>query len=77
MKVIVVAVLALTSFAYAEVEKELPVPGNTAYGYLKNIGIPEAERIRAAEESFLNRLRIVGGVPAGIGQYPYQVCCFR
>ncbi|CAH0625508.1 unnamed protein product [Chrysodeixis includens] len=41
---------------------------NTAYGYMKNIGIPLAEKIRKAEESS----RIIGGVPAALGQYPYQ-----
>ncbi|CAH2041379.1 unnamed protein product, partial [Iphiclides podalirius] len=49
------------------------VPDNhNAYGYLKNIGIPEAERIQKAEEAYLSGSRIVGGVPAALGQYPYQ-----
>lgn len=42
---------------------------NAAFGYIKNIGIPLAEKIRKAEESS----RIIGGVPAALGQYPYQV----
>lgn len=70
MKVFVVAFLALASIACAKVV--IPtIPGNTAYGYLQNYGIPEAERIRKAEESAASR--IVGGVPAGLGQYEYQV----
>ncbi|XP_022826482.1 brachyurin-like [Spodoptera litura] len=43
---------------------------NSAYGYIQNIGIPEAERIRKAEE--LGASRIIGGVPAALGQYPFQ-----
>ncbi|KAJ8719659.1 hypothetical protein PYW08_011834 [Mythimna loreyi] len=64
MKTFVIACLALASFACAEES----LNGNTAYGYLENVGIPAGERIKAAEE----RSRIVGGVPAGPGQYPYQ-----
>ncbi|CAH0686216.1 unnamed protein product [Spodoptera exigua] len=41
-----------------------------AYGYIQNIGIPEAERIREAEK--LGASRIIGGVPAALGQYPFQ-----
>lgn len=41
-----------------------------AYGYMTNIGIPEAEIIRKAEKA---GPRIVGGVPATLGQYPFQV----
>lgn len=65
---IAVAFFALASFACAD---EV-ISGNTAYGYLANIGIPEAERIRQAEEKG-EVSRIVGGVPASLGQYPYQV----
>lgn len=68
MRSFVVVALALACVAYADSE----VPGNTAYGYLANIGIPEAERIRQAEEK-AEASRIVGGVPAALGQYPYQV----
>nr|ACR15969.2 serine protease 17 [Mamestra configurata] len=67
MKIFVITCLALASFACAEES----LFGQTAYGYLKNVGIPEGERIKAAEEKFLSS-RIVGGVPAGQGQYPYQ-----
>uniref|UniRef100_A0A2H1VW13 SFRICE_013424 n=1 Tax=Spodoptera frugiperda TaxID=7108 RepID=A0A2H1VW13_SPOFR len=41
-----------------------------AYGYIQKIGIPEAERIRKAEQ--LGASRIIGGVPAALGQYPFQ-----
>lgn len=46
--------------------------GITAYGYHSKFGIPEAERIKSEEES-LNNSRIVGGVPAAVGQYPFKV----
>ncbi|XP_013197969.1 brachyurin [Amyelois transitella] len=73
MKFFVVTLLAVASTAYGlNVEHAIP-DGNTAYGYLKNIGIPRAEQIRKAEEAYLNDAsRIVGGVPAALGQYPYQ-----
>lgn len=71
MKLLVILV-ALAAFVGAETES-LAVDNNTAYGYLKNIGIPEAERIQKAEEALLSGSRIVGGLPAAAGQYPYQV----
>lgn len=45
---------------------------STAYGYLKNYGIPRAKEIRKAEEQLANS-KIIGGLPAGLGQYPFQV----
>ncbi|CAG4945667.1 unnamed protein product [Parnassius apollo] len=46
---------------------------NTAYGYIKNYGIPLAERIRKAEEEYQNgHIRIVGGSAASLGQFPWQ-----
>lgn len=68
---IILALFGVAGLAQAESVTE--ATGNTAYGYIKNYGIPEAERIRAAEEKYLEQTRIVGGVPAGAGQYPYQV----
>lgn len=69
MKFLVV-LLAVASLAHGKV---LSVPDNhSAYGYLKN-SIAEAERIRSLEEKIQAESRIVGGVPAGSGQYPYQV----
>ncbi|KAL0878868.1 hypothetical protein ABMA27_003879 [Loxostege sticticalis] len=68
MKFLVV-LLAVASLAHGKV---LSVPDNhSAYGYLKN-SIAEAERIRSLEEKIQAESRIVGGVPAGSGQYPYQ-----
>ncbi|XP_075976582.1 brachyurin-like [Anticarsia gemmatalis] len=64
-----VVLLALASFAYADYTPGLD---NTAYGYFEKYGIPEGERIRKAEEAYLSQQRIVGGLPAGAGQYPYQ-----
>ncbi|KAJ8720274.1 hypothetical protein PYW07_012317 [Mythimna separata] len=60
--------LLFGTLVYSE-DVERPFGFSPAYGYMKNIGIPEAERIRKAEEV---GLRIVGGVPAAIGQYPFQ-----
>ncbi|XP_072931549.1 collagenase-like [Epargyreus clarus] len=71
MKFIVV-LLALATFSSADITPPDYAP-NTAYGYLERYGIPAAERIRKAEEEFLNNpARIIGGVPAGLGQYPYH-----
>ncbi|CAH2090401.1 unnamed protein product [Euphydryas editha] len=42
------------------------------YGYLTKYGIPEAERIREAEEKILTNGRITGGSPASTGQFKYQ-----
>ncbi|CAG4952863.1 unnamed protein product [Colias eurytheme] len=67
MQVLAVLLVGLLSVAYADVD---PL-SNTAYGYLTRFGIPEAERIRKAEDAALAS-RIVGGVPAAPGQYPYQ-----
>lgn len=73
MKVLVVLV-ALASISSADYFTPPDYTPNTAYGYLERIGIPAAERIHKAEEELLNNPgRIVGGVPAGLGQYPYHV----
>lgn len=64
-----VGLFLLTTFVYAENLHSLP-DSNPVYGYIKNFGIPLAERIRQAEE--FSNSRIVGGVPAGLGQYPFQ-----
>lgn len=64
-----VVFLLLGTLVYAK-DVATPSEYNPAYGYIKSIGIPEAERIRKAEEV---GSRIVGGVPAALGQYPFQV----
>lgn len=69
MKLLLITfLLAVTAFA-EEIE-------NPAFGYLEKYGVPHAERIRVAEEAYHSspESRIVGGVPAALGQYPYQVC---
>ncbi|XP_038212860.1 enteropeptidase-like [Zerene cesonia] len=67
MQVLAVLLVGLLSVAYANID---PL-SNTAYGYLTRFGIPEAERIRKAEDAAIAS-RIVGGLPAALGQYPYQ-----
>ncbi|XP_028034820.1 brachyurin-like [Bombyx mandarina] len=44
---------------------------NSAFGYHAKVGIPLAERIQRDENIFFNS-RIVGGVPAVAGQYPFK-----
>lgn len=42
--------------------------------YHEDVGIPAAKRIRKAEEAFKDKgYRIVGGMPAAPGEFPYQV----
>ncbi|XP_013172748.1 PREDICTED: transmembrane protease serine 9-like [Papilio xuthus] len=70
MKVLVIfAVLAVA--ANAKSINPLVPDNHSAYGYLQDVGVPEAERIQKAEEAYL-RGRITGGVPAALGQIPYQ-----
>lgn len=69
MKVLVALVLVALASA-AEVEFDSPVNNN----YHETIGIPLAERIKAAEAAMdFDGSRIVGGSPANLGQYPYLV----
>ncbi|XP_049875185.1 brachyurin-like [Pectinophora gossypiella] len=63
---LVIIVLALAALA-----KATELPSNTVYGYLEK-SIPAAEKIRKAEEEYLSQQRIIGGVPAAAGQYPWQ-----
>ncbi|KAM3961476.1 transmembrane protease serine 9-like [Aphomia sociella] len=71
MKLFVATLLAVAAVGSA---KNIEIPNDhTAYGYLTKYGIPEGERIRKAEEAYLSDpSRIVGGIPAALGQYPYQ-----
>lgn len=59
----------VSAAAYPQISYEF-----SPYGYLTKHGIPEAERIREAEEKILPGNRITGGSPAYLGQFKYQVC---
>lgn len=59
MKAYIAALLLLTSCACGENVKE-SVSGNTANGYLENIGVPTAEKIQLNEEHTL-RQKIIEG----------------
>lgn len=74
MKCLVVLLTVLTAI-YAKDLARLVPEENTAYGYLANIGIPEAERLRKAEEEYLveSYAKIIGGQPSQLGLIPYQV----
>ncbi|KAL0829188.1 hypothetical protein ABMA28_004025 [Loxostege sticticalis] len=65
---LLVLVLAVAAIAHGE---ENPAATTTAFGYLKN-SVALAEKIKKREEAFLSNSRIVGGLPAAPGQYPYQ-----
>lgn len=74
MKVLLIVLLA----ASAIVAKQLPADTTTtAFGYLTNFGIPEADRVRKVEEKLMTHrhfsLKIVGGSPTADEQLPYQV----
>ncbi|CAH0400085.1 unnamed protein product [Chilo suppressalis] len=60
-----IALLVVVATVQAKV-----LPSHTAYGYLER-SAAEFDKRREAEERFLSS-RIVGGVAAGAGQYPYQ-----
>ncbi|XP_068631773.1 transmembrane protease serine 9-like [Battus philenor] len=64
MVLVIVATAIATSTAQAVADEESPV-----FGYHKKIGIPEAARIRALEQS---TSRIVGGSVTDIREIPYQ-----
>ncbi|GBP43793.1 Collagenase [Eumeta japonica] len=69
MKLILIALLAV-GVALGE-EFSSPEPIVTTYH--ETIGIPEAARIKAAEEAAsYDPSRIVGGSAASLGQFPYQ-----
>ncbi|KAJ8719662.1 hypothetical protein PYW08_011837 [Mythimna loreyi] len=71
MKALIVLVLA--TIVYANVQR--PVKrNNIKWGFIINYAIPLAEKIRKAEEQIMmTSERIVGGNPAALGQFPYQV----
>ncbi|XP_061719025.1 brachyurin-like isoform X1 [Cydia pomonella] len=62
--------LALVGLVRSALAEEFVVP--IEVDYHNKIGIPEAARIKAAEEALdFDGGRIVGGAAAGLGQYPY------
>ncbi|CAH2041368.1 unnamed protein product, partial [Iphiclides podalirius] len=74
MKTFITAVFVALSVAFASVE--ISAEEVSTYGYHKNIGIPEAARIRQLEEQTIKNEningRIVGGSITDISQIPYQ-----
>ncbi|CAK1543139.1 unnamed protein product [Leptosia nina] len=62
--------IALAACVAAVSSSEIPEL-STSWNYIQRIGIPEAKRIRAAEEQYLAS-RITGGSPANLGEFPYQ-----
>ena len=76
MKFLALALLALTAVAsakYINLEDAIDLEDITAYGYLSKVGAPLADRIRKAEEQEDSHVRIVGGSASSLGQFPYQV----
>ncbi|XP_063828705.1 collagenase-like [Ostrinia nubilalis] len=74
MKYLVVLLSAITAI-YAMDLARLAPEGASVYGYLTNIGIPEAERLQKAEEEYLaaeSGARIINGQPSQLGFLPYQ-----
>lgn len=74
-------VLLLVAAAVArvpmEVGSDVTVQDLTAFDYHNKIGIKRAQAIEAVETDIINDpSRIVGGSPANLGQFPYQVCIF-
>ncbi|XP_041981631.1 transmembrane protease serine 9-like [Aricia agestis] len=72
------SVLILVALAAVAIADNVQVAENfveapSVFGYLTKYGIPEAERIKKAEEAYVKNPRIVGGLPAALGQYPHQV----
>nr|ACR15991.1 serine protease 23 [Mamestra configurata] len=75
MKFLALALLALAavgSAKYINLEDAIDLEDITAYGYLSKIGVAAAERIRLAEEQEDTQSRIVGGSASSLGQFPHQ-----
>ncbi|GBP43783.1 Collagenase [Eumeta japonica] len=70
MKFTLVVVLVALGVVLGE---EVTTPEPITLSYHETIGIPEAARIKAAEEAAIyDPSRIVGGSAAWLGQFPYQ-----
>lgn len=70
MKYLLTIVIVFVSTILAEDTVYEPI----ALYYHESHGIPEAARIKKAEEKGrFDNPRIVGGTPAVLGQFPYQV----
>ncbi|GBP41780.1 Transmembrane protease serine 3 [Eumeta japonica] len=68
MKLLIIVLILKAVFADVDL-----IENNTAYGYFEKFGIPEANRIRAIEEKYVEGgARIVGGTSTNLGQYPWQ-----
>lgn len=75
MKITILTLLVVAACAQTspvEVDEVL----TSAYGYLER-SLIYAEGKRKAEEESLANQRIVGGVPAALGQYPWQVSIIK
>ncbi|XP_022826477.1 brachyurin-like [Spodoptera litura] len=66
------ALVAVSSARHISLEDVIEFEENSVYGYLNRVGLPLAEKIRAAEEEGQDASRIVGGSFAAAGQFPYQ-----
>lgn len=74
LAVALLALLAVSAAKNIDFEDVIDLESNPVFGYHEKIGAPLAEKIRIAEEeAALNPSRIVGGAPAQLGQFPYQV----
>lgn len=70
MKFTLVALLVLAAYAQARVLEEQPI--TSAYNYLaKSVAL--ADQRRKVEEEIVRQQRVIGGSPAALGQFPWQV----
>lgn len=78
MSVVFLGIMCVVTNAYVHGLPLLSPEETTAFNYFERIGIPEAERIKEAEKTYIrsNTNRIVGGESAKNNQIPYQVSIF-
>lgn len=74
MSVVFLGIMCVVTNAYVHGLPLLSPEETTAFNYFERIGIPEAERIKEAEKTYIrnNTNRIVGGESAKNNQIPYQ-----